>query len=72
MANTIVEVIFEKLFFKFNNINKLFGKKRFIQRFYITNKVLLIIKHVQIINIKDFVIAALDANNKTFIIYVAI
>ena len=39
---------------------------------YITNKALPTTKWVQIVDPKKFVIAALDADNKTFIVRVAI
>ena len=39
---------------------------------YITNKALPTIKQVWIINKKDFIIAALNTNSKTFVIYMAI
>ena len=41
-------------------------------KFYIINKALLITKQIQIINLKEFVIAALNADSKTFVIYIAI
>ena len=41
-------------------------------RIYTTNKALPTIEQVQIINKKDFVIVALDANSKTFVLHVAI
>ena len=39
---------------------------------YIINKALLITKQVQIVNPKEFVILALDADNKTVVVYVVI
>ena len=50
----------------------IFGKEKFIWKFYITNKALPITKQIQLINLKKFVIATLDADSKTFIVYVAI
>ena len=72
MANIKFKVILGIPFLKFNNTNVLFGKKTLTWRTYITNKALPSTKQVQIINKKDFVIAALDANNETFMIHVAI
>ena len=43
-----------------------------LYEFYTTNKTLLIINQVQIIDAKQFLIVALDTNNKIFIIYDAI
>lgn len=39
---------------------------------YITNKALPITEKVQMIYKKDFIIAALDTDNKTFVMYMAI
>ena len=39
---------------------------------YTTNKVLPITKRVQLVNLKKFVIAALDADSETIVMYVAI
>ena len=60
------------LFLKFSNINILFNKKTLIYRFYIINKALFTIKQAWIINKTDFTIIILNANSKTFIIYMAI
>ena len=37
-----------------------------------TNKAIPTTKQVQIVNLKEFVIAALNANNETFMVYMAI
>ena len=50
----------------------LFDEKTLTWRTYTTNKALFTIEQVQIINKKDFVIAALNANGETFIVYMAI
>ena len=49
-----------------------FREKILIWKSYITNKALSTTKQVQILNKKDFVKAALDANSETFVIYMAI
>ena len=49
-----------------------FGEKTLIWRTYTTNKALLTTKQVQIIDKKDFVIAALDVDSKIFIVPMAI
>ena len=49
-----------------------FGEKTLIWRTCMINKALSTIKQVQIINKKDIVITVLDADSKTFIIYVII
>ena len=50
----------------------LFGKKTLTWKTYTTNEALSITEQVQIIDKKDIIIAALDANNKTFVMHVAI
>ena len=72
MANTKFEVILEMPFLKLNNADVSFGEKILMWRTYTTNKALSITKQVQIIDKKDFIIAVLDANSKTFIVHVAI
>ena len=72
MANTKFKVILEMLFLKISNMDILFCKKTFTWRTYTTNKALLITKQIQIIDPKEFVIAALDVNSETFVVYVAI
>ena len=59
-------------FLKISNANVLFREKTFIWKFYTTNKALLIIKQVQLVNQKKFVLAALDVDNKTFVIHMTI
>ena len=71
MANTPFEVILGMLFLKISNADVSFGEITLTWKTYTTNEVLLTTKWVQIIDKKDFVIAALDANNKTFVMHVA-
>ena len=59
-------------FLKINNANMLFGKKILMWKFYTTNKALPTTKQVQIIDSKKFVIAILDANSITFVMYIVI
>ena len=60
------------LFLKISNANVSFDKKILTWKTYTTNKALPTTEQVQIINKKNFVIAALNANSKTFVVYVAI
>lgn len=60
------------LFLKLSNVDVLFDDNIFIWRFYITNKTLLTIKQVRIIDKTGFVIAALDTSSKIFVMYIAI
>ena len=72
VANTKFEIILRIFFLKLNNTNMSFSEKTLMGKIYITNKNLLTIEQVQIIDKRNFVIVALDANNETFIIYIAI
>ena len=72
MANIKFKMILRILFLKTHNINILFGKGTLIQKSYITNKALLTTKQIQIVNLEKFVIAVLNVNNKTFVIYMTI
>lgn len=57
-----------KIFFlTFNKTNLQFAKKKFIKKSYSTAKALSIIKWVEIINKKDFILAVLDLENKIFV-----
>ena len=72
MANTKFEMILEMLFLKISNANVAFGKRTLMWKSYITNKTLPTTDQVPLVSPKKFVIAALDADNKTFVVHVAI
>ena len=72
MADTKFEVILEMLFLKISNADVLFGKGTLTWRTYTTNEALATTKQVQIVNPKEFVIAALDVDSETFVVHVAI
>ena len=72
VADTKFEVILGMLFLKISNADVLFDKKTLIQKTFTTNKALFTTKQVQIVDPKKFVIAALDVNNKMFVIHVTI
>ena len=72
VANTKFEMILGMLFLKISNTNVVFGKETLIWKFYATNKALSTTNQVQLVDPKKFVIAALDTDSKTFIIYVVI
>ena len=72
MTNIKFEVILEMLFMKSSNVDVAFGKKTLSWKLYNTNKALPITKQVQLVNSNEFVIAALDADNETFVVHVAI
>lgn len=60
------------LFFKLSNVDIFFSKKTLIWWAYTTNKTLFSIKYVQIINLKKFIIVALDTESKLFDAYISI
>ena len=60
------------LFLKISNADMAFGEKILIWKSYTTNKALPTIKQVQLVDLKDFVIAVLDADSETFVEHMAI
>ena len=72
VANTKFKVILGMLFLKLSNVDMSFGERTFMWRTYIFNEALPATEQVQIIDKKDFIIVALDANSKTFVVHVAI
>ena len=72
MADNKFEMVLGIFFLKISNANIAFSEGTLTWKFYITNKALLTTKQVQLVNPKEFVIPALDADSKTFIVYVAI
>ena len=48
-----------------------FGEEIFMWKTYTTNKALLTTKQVQIVDKKNFIIAALDVDSDMFVIHVA-
>ena len=65
-------MILRKFFLKLSNANESFGKETLTWKSYTTNKALPTTKRVQIIDPKEFVIAALNVDSKTFVVYMAI
>ena len=72
VANIKFEIILGMFFLKFNNADMPFDGKILMQKTYTTNKALSTIEQVQIINKKNFVIVALNIDNKMFVIYMII
>ena len=72
MANTKFEVVLRMLFLKLSNADMSFGKETLTWKSYTTNKALLITERVQLVDPKELVIAALDADSETFVVYMAI
>ena len=71
VVNTKFEVILGMSFLIISNTNVAFSKGLLTWMIYITNKTLPSIEQVQLVNLKEFVIVALDADSKTFIVHVA-
>ena len=72
VADTKFKVVLGMLFSKISNADVSFGEETFTWKFYTINEVLPITKQVQLIDPKEFVIAALDVENKIFVVHVAI
>ena len=72
VADTKFEVILGMPFLKLSNTKVSFDKKTLPWKSYTINKALLITKQVQLVDLKEFVIAALDTDKKTFVVHMAI
>ena len=72
MADTKFEMILKMFFLKINNADVSFNEKTLTWKCYITNEALPTTKQVQLVDPKEFVIAALDADSKTYVMHVAI
>ena len=72
VTNTKFKVILGMLFLKISTADVSFGKKTLTWRTYTTNKALPTTERVQIVDLKEFVIVALDVDNETFVMHVAI
>ena len=72
VADTKFEVILEMPFLKISNADVAFAEETLMWKFYTTHKALPTTKQVQLVDPTEFVIAALDAGSKTFVVHVAI
>ena len=72
MADTKFEMVLGMLFLKISNADVAFGEGTLTWKSYITSEALPITERVQLVDPKEFVIAALDADSKTFVVHVAI
>ena len=72
VADTKFEVILGISFLKISNANMAFGEGILMWQSYITNKTLPTTEQVQLVNLKEFIIATLDADSETFVVHVAI
>ena len=71
-ADTKFEVILRIFFLKLSNADVSFGEETLTLRTYTINKALSTPEQVQIINKKNFVIEALDADSEMFMVHIAI
>ena len=72
MADTKFEVILGMPFLKLSNADVSFGEGTLTWKSYTTSKVLPTTERVRLVDLKEFVIAALDADSETFVVHVAI
>ena len=72
IAEIKFEMILGMLFLKISNANILFNKGILMLKTYTTNETLPTIKQVQIIDPKEFVIAAFNINSKMFVVHIDI
>ena len=72
VTDTKFELVLGMPFLKLSNADLSFDEGTFTWKSYITNEALPTTKRVQLVYLKEFVIAALDANSKTFVVHVAI
>ena len=72
VADTKFEVVLGMSFLKISKANVAFGEETLTWKSYTTNKALSTTERVQLVNPKEFVIAALDVDSETFVVHVAI
>ena len=72
MADTKFEVILGMPFLKISNADVAFGERTLTWKSYTINKALPTTERVPLVDPKEFVIAPLDADSKTFVVHVAI
>ena len=72
VANTKFKVILGMLFLKISNADMAFDEDILMWKSYTTNKARPSTKQVQLVDLKEFDIVALDADSKTFVEHVAI
>ena len=72
VANTKFEVVLRMPFLKISNANTVFGEGTLMWRSYTTNKALPTTEQVQLVDLKEFVIVALDADNEIFVVHVLV
>ena len=71
LANIGLEVVLEMFFLTFSRADIQFAEQEFVWKTYMAAEALPITKRVEIIYKWEFVVAALNADDKIFMIYVA-
>ena len=72
VADTKFEVVLGIPFLKISNTDIAFGERTLMWKSYITKKALPTTERVQLIDPKEFIIAAFDADSETFVVHVII
>ena len=72
MADTKFEVVLRMFFLKISNADVAFGEETLTWKSYTNKEALPTTERVQLVDLKEFVIMALDADSKTFVVHVAI
>ena len=72
VPETKFELVLGIPFLKISNADVSFGETTIMKKSYTTNKALPTTAWVQLVDSKEFIIAVLDADSETFVVYVAI
>ena len=72
MADIKFEVILGILFLEISNADMAFGEGTLTWKSYTTSKALSTTERVRLVDPKEFIIMALDADSETFVVHVAI
>ena len=72
LTNISLKMVLEMPFFIFSRTDIRFAKQKFVWRTYKAAKTLPTIRKVEIIDKREFVVAALNANEETFIVHIAV
>ena len=71
LANISLEIVLEMFFHTLSRANIWFAKQKFVWRTYTVRKTLLTTKMIKIINKSEFATAALNKDNKIFVMHVS-
>ena len=72
VADIKFKMILKMLFLKISNDDMAFSEGILTWKLYITNKALATTEQVQLVDLKEFIITALDADSETFVVHIAI